>query len=109
MFGFMKNAHDYGGYIHALDSIVPFIVISCVMPTYMRTMFFISGAMIPWVSKALKALKHIEKASDTCIIEREKSKRAVKGKDMLQSFFDVMEGHGDFGKTEVKMEVYGAL
>lgn len=115
MFGFMKGAHDYGGYIHALDLLIPFIAVACVMPTYMRTLFLVSGAMIPRVFKALKALKHIENASDACVTERRRlhdSDKAVERKDLLESFFDIVREKGDrkdFGATEVKMEVYGAL
>lgn len=71
--------------------------------------------MIPQVFKALKAVKHIENASDACVAERRRllaSNESVERKDMLESFFDIMREKGerkDFGPTEVKMEVYGAL
>jgi hypothetical protein len=115
MFGFMKDAYDYGGYIRALDLLVPFIAVACESPTYLRTLVLISGAMIPRVFKALKALKHIEDASEACVIERQRlisSGKANDREDMLQSFFDIMREKGDrkdFGLTEVKMEAYGAL
>ena len=115
MFGFMKNAHDYGGYIHSLDLLIPFIAVACASPAYLRPIVLISGALIPRVSKALKALKHIEEASEACVTERKR--RIERGKaddceDMLQSFFNIMHQKGtdkDFGMTEIKAEVYGAL
>jgi hypothetical protein len=115
MFGFMKNAHDYGGYIHALELLIPFIATACASPTYLRPIVLVSGAMVPRVFKALKALKHIEDASEACVAERQKlipSGKADGYKDMLQSFFDIVRQKGfqkDFGLTEVKMEAYGAL
>lgn len=115
MFGFMEGAYDHGGYIHALELLLPIIAVACVMPTCMRLPLFIGGAMTPWIAKALKALKHIENASDACIAERQRyrsSNGANQRKDMLEKFFDIMREKGeqrDFGATEVKMEVYGAL
>ncbi|KAI4688973.1 hypothetical protein J4E81_007690, partial [Alternaria sp. BMP 2799] len=115
MFGFMKNAHDYGGYIHTLDLLIPFIAVACASPAYLRPFVLISGALIPRVFKALKALKHIEETSEACITER--NRRIQHGKtdnceDMLQSFFNIMHQKGiekDFGMVKVKAEVYGAL
>jgi len=115
IFGFMKNAHDYGGYIHTLHLLIPFIAVACASPAYLRPVVLISGALIPRVFKALKALKHIEEASEACVTERKG--RIERGKaddceDMLQSFFNIMHQKSvekDFGLTEVKAEAYGAL
>ncbi|EOA88692.1 uncharacterized protein SETTUDRAFT_106678 [Exserohilum turcica Et28A] len=115
MFGFLKGACDYRSYINALDLLIPFIAVACASPTYLRPLVLISGAAIPRVFKALKALKHIEDASEKCVMDRQhliNSGKAEECEDMLQSFFDVMEKRGqsnDFGITEVKMEAYGAF
>lgn len=124
-FGFMENAHDHEGYIHALDLLVPFIAVACAMPAYMRPLFLASGAMLPPVFNALGALRHIETASDACVAQRRQDstrdedgrRRRSQGqgqsqKDMLDGFFDILRSKGeakDFTLTEVKMEVYGAL
>ncbi|KAG9188185.1 hypothetical protein G6011_02108 [Alternaria panax] len=114
-FGFIKNAHDCGGYIRALDLLIPFIAIACASSAYLRSVVLISGAMIPRVFRALKALKHIEDASAACVSERQRlinSGKADECEDMLQSFFNIMRQNGsqkDFGLTEVKMEAYGAF
>lgn len=116
-FGFMENAHDYKGYIRALDLLVPIIAVACAMPVYMRPFLLISGALIPRMFKALRALKHLESASEACVAERLRhlnSETSGSGdrRDMLNCFLDIMNEKGremDFGLTEVKMEVYGAL
>lgn len=85
--------------------------------TYLRPLFLLSGAFIPRIFRALRALKHIENASEACVAERQQlhsqsSVNDCKPEDMLESFFDIMRDKGDkvdFGKTEVKMEAYGAL
>lgn len=116
-FSFMEFVQDHKGYIQALDLLVPTIAIACTMPSYLRPFFLIGGALVPRVSKALKALKHIENASGACVAERRQlhsqltSERA-KPEDMLESFFSIMREKGDkvdFGLTEIKMEAYGAL
>jgi len=119
MFGFMEHAHDHGGYIHALDLLIPFIAVACASPDYLRPLvFIIGGAVMPRISKALKALKHLEAASELCVAERQRLIESRKKddddekEDMMQGFFEIMQNKGsqkDFGLTEVKMEVYGAL
>lgn len=115
MFGFLKYGRDYNGYINALDLLIPFIAVACASPSYLRPLVLASGAVIPRVFKALKALKHIETASEACVVERQNLITSGKGEDfedMLQSFFDTMREKGqqkDFGFTEIKMEAYGAL
>lgn len=114
-FGFLQNAYDHAGYIHALDLLIPFIAVACAAPTYLRPLVLFSGAAIPRVFKALKALKHIESASGACVVQRQHliaQGKAEECEDMLQSFFEIMQEKGqekDFGITEVKMEAYGAL
>ncbi|KAI2477912.1 CypX Cytochrome P450 [Pyrenophora tritici-repentis] len=115
MFGFLEGAYDHGGNIHALDLLIPFIAVACASPAFLRPLVLISGAMIPRVFQALKALKHIENASESCVADRQRlieSGEADEKEDMLQSFFRIMQNKGrqkDFGITEVKMEVYGAF
>jgi len=118
-FGFMENAHDHEGYIHALDLLVPFFAVVCAMPAYVRPLFLASGATVPGVFKALGALQHIETASDACLAQRrqedtrdEAGRRGQGQKDMLDGFFDIVRSKGgakDFTLTEVKTEVYSAL
>lgn len=113
----MKYAQDHAGYIRALDSLVPMIAVACTMPSYLRPLFLISGALVPRVYKALKALKHIQDASGVCVMERERlhassTQWQSKSEDMLESFFRIVREKGeevDFGLTEIKMEAYGAL
>jgi hypothetical protein len=116
-FGFLEHAHDHAGYIRALDLVVPLIAVACVMPAYIRPVFLLVGILVPRISKAMRALKHIEHASEACVVERQQLHNNIVADkhtptDMLESFFAIMrkrEERADFGSTEVKMEVYGAL
>lgn len=111
----MKNAYDHEGYIHALDLLVPFIAMVCILPAYIRPLFFASGAILPHVCKALGALKHIEAASEACIAQRrcDLTRQTAQGqRDMLDGFFNLLHSkreETDFTMTEIKLEVYGAL
>lgn len=122
MFGFLEAGHDHRGYIKALDLLLPILCAASVMPTYLRTPFLMGGALVqPRVRKALTSLTDIDNAAAACIAEREAlleaSDRRAGGEkeqpsDILASLFATMHDKGDkvdFGRTEVKVEVYVAL
>lgn len=115
MFGFMKDKTDYRGYIRSLDLLLPILTSACVMPTYIRPIFLLGGAMFPKVFRALKSLKDIEQAADLCISERQsqlENEESIETRDILSSLFDIVREKGDkvdFGMIEVKVEVYVAL
>ena len=115
MFGFMRDAHDYQGYIHAFESFVPISSVASVMPAYMRSLFLMSGTLMPKVLKALNSIKNMEIASETVIAERQSMhdrNGAGQRKDVLENLFIMMREKGeasDFGTTEVKVEVFAGL
>ncbi|CAN9187219.1 unnamed protein product [Alternaria alternata] len=115
MFGFMAQATDYRGYIAALDRLLPMLTIACVMPSYLRPLFLIGGAIFPPIFKALISVKSIETAAKDAVDER--SALMKKGmtdgqEDILSGLFGVMKTKGekvDFGLTEITVEIYSAL
>ncbi|CAK7221894.1 hypothetical protein SBRCBS47491_004685 [Sporothrix bragantina] len=116
MFGCLAAGHDHRGYIRSLDLLLPILCAASVMPTYIRSLFLIGGALVqPRVMKALTSLKDIDEAAEQCIAERHAQLEQGKSgdeKDILASLFAVMREKGekvDFGRTEVKVEVYVAL
>lgn len=115
MFGFMKDKHDYNGYIQSLDSLLPVLTTASVMPSYARPLFLLGGAMMPKISKALKSIKEMEQAADLCIAERQallEKGGGMERNDILKTLFDIAQEQGervDFGMLEVKVEVYVAL
>jgi len=114
-FGFLDGAYDYGGYIGALDLLIPFLVVTCVCPSYLRPLLLISGAAIPRVAKALRAMKRIDDAAQESVNQRQRlleSFPSDRFEDMLQRFFDIARDKGtekDFGMEEVKKEIWVAL
>ena len=114
MFGFMKDKHDYRGYISALDDLLPVLVASCVLPKYARPWLMMGGILMPSARKALKALKDIDKAAESCVAERLRSlEQGEKPRqDVLASLFKIHWEKGekvDFGIVDIKLEVYIAL
>lgn len=115
MFGFLADEQDHGGYIKAVDSYMPFITISGVMPSYVRPLFILTAFLIPKFFRAIQALQHIGSAADACIEERKKvhaNGGIGKRDDMLEGFFSIMREKGkakDFGFQEVKAEVFTGL
>ncbi|KAF4464320.1 pisatin demethylase, partial [Fusarium albosuccineum] len=115
MFGFMKDRHDYGNYIKSLDTLLPILTAASVVPTYLRTPFFLGGAVVPGIFKALKSVKAIEIAAEHCVRQRQQlvgNGIAGDKNDILEDLFDIWANKGekvDFGLTEIKVEVYVAL
>ncbi|KAF5234790.1 hypothetical protein FANTH_11979 [Fusarium anthophilum] len=115
MFGFLKEGGDHQGYIRSLDTLLPALAVTSVMPTYVRTLFLMAGTMFGSVRKALISLNEIERAAELCIAERQeilKNGETVERKDIMSSLFDIIQEKGDkadFGLTEAKVEVYVAL
>ncbi|CAK7216664.1 hypothetical protein SCUCBS95973_002883 [Sporothrix curviconia] len=119
MFGFLAAGHDHRGYIRSLDLLLPILCAASVMPTYLRNAFLVGGALVqPRVLKAMTSLQDIDRAAEQCIAERHAQLEAGNAagqddkKDILASLFATMRDKGDkvdFGRTEVKVEVYVAL
>lgn len=114
MFGFMKDKHDYRGYISALDTLLPVLVSSCVMPKYVRPFLMLGGAFMPGVRKALNALKDIDHAAETCVSKRLRSLEdgEERRKDIVASLFEIQQEKGakvDFEIEDIRLEAYIAL
>jgi hypothetical protein len=115
MFGFLDGAYDHGGYIGALDLLIPFLVVTCAFPSYLRPLILISGAAIPRVAQALRAMKRINDAAQESVKQRQlqlKSFPPHHFNDMLQRLFGIARDKGvdkNFGMEEVKMEIWVAL
>lgn len=114
MFGFMRRRCDIRDYIASLDTLLPALCTASVMPAYARAPFLASGLLLSSVRKALKALKNIEEASETCVRERLQSRpnedhpRA----DILNNLLEIHKHKGDqqnFTMTDVQTEAYVGL
>jgi hypothetical protein len=69
-FGFMEDRHDYQGYIETLDTLLPAVATSCVLPFYLRPLQVL-GHLIPPLHKALKGYDDIVVAAKETVARRQ--------------------------------------
>ncbi|OJJ56962.1 hypothetical protein ASPSYDRAFT_47235 [Aspergillus sydowii CBS 593.65] len=118
MFGFLQSGGDHLGYIAATDDLIPTQFLAGNMPTYVRSIFMLTGILFPKVRGALKALGSLTEATDTMLKNRlaalqsgsddSKPQRA----DILGKLMDISHKNGkelDFVLDDVKMEVFIAF
>lgn len=118
MFGFLQSGGDHLGYIAATDDLIPIQFLAGNMPTYVRSIFMLTGVLFPKVRGALKALGSLTEATNTMLKNRlaalqsgsddSKPQRA----DILGKLMDISHKNGkelDFVLDDVKMEVFIAL
>jgi hypothetical protein len=61
-FGFMRDEHDYGNYIQSLDTLIPGIALSCVLPSYLRPFHSSIGMLFPTIRKSITGFDEIRAA-----------------------------------------------
>ncbi|RDW72398.1 cytochrome P450 [Aspergillus mulundensis] len=118
MFGFLEAGRDHLGYIAATDDLIPVQFIAANMPTYVRSLFMLTGIMLPKVRGALKALDNLTEATVVMIKKRlaalqvdepdAKPQRA----DILGKLLDISHRNGkevDFELDDIKMESFGGF
>lgn len=114
MFGFMEKDTDIGGWIGALDALMPVLCIAAIAPTYLRPIIMGSAILIPTVFKALKSFEGIHTAAVDVVAKRVKEINAGTADriDMLQQFSKIVREKGDkvnFTDSEVTLEAYIAM
>ncbi len=62
-FGFMRDEHDYGQYIKSLDTLLPGIALSAVLPSYIRLFHSSIGLLFPTIRNSIKGFNEIRAAS----------------------------------------------
>ncbi len=115
MFGFLKGAHDQDGYIQAIDTFMPFLAISGVMPSYVRTLFILCCLAIPSMFKAVKGLADMQVKALKLVLDRkdevEKTSLGERN-DMLESLIGIMREKGkkdDYDIQDVRLDAFAAL
>ncbi|KAL8941387.1 MAG: hypothetical protein Q9216_002265 [Gyalolechia sp. 2 TL-2023] len=98
MFGFMYEHMDVGGYMKAIDSLLPAFTIGGTLPSYLTKLYFLSTILIsPSVRGALGAVKHIEHASEKAV-ENRKMEMAEEKDDKHDILRKMLEINADRGE-----------
>jgi hypothetical protein len=110
-FGFMKNEHDFSNYIKSLDTLLPGIALSCVLPSYLRTLNSSLGMLSQTVRASVKGFDEIRDAGRYWTGQRRQaivagcSSRA----DLLNNFFRIMDNKPGWGIPEIENEACVAM
>ena len=92
-FGFMRDEHDFGRYIESLDTLLPGIALSCVLPSYVRMLNTSLGMVFPAVRASVKGFDEIRAAGRYWTAQRQEelSTGKVNRVDLLNKFFRIRD------------------
>ncbi|KAF4958664.1 hypothetical protein FGADI_2212 [Fusarium gaditjirri] len=109
-FGFMETRHDYEGYIESLDTLLPAVATSCVLPSYIRPLQVL-GHLLPPLHKALKGYDDIVVAAKQAVTRRQGQveKGSVERSDLLDKLFDIAASKDGFTLADVATEAWVSL
>lgn len=111
-FGFMRDEHDYGRYIEALDTLLPGIALSCVLPAYLRPFHSTIGLLFPTIRKSISGFDEIRAAARywTNIRQEQMNKGTAIGRvDLLDKLFKIKEKKDEFEIADVQNEACVAM
>ncbi|KUJ11235.1 cytochrome P450 [Mollisia scopiformis] len=115
MFGFMRDRTDFGGYMKAIDSLLPAFTIGGTLPSYLTKLYLLSTILFsPSVRGALGAIKHIEIASKNAVQKRKQElEEKEDGKhDMLRKMLEISSEKGSkihFSHEDIYVESHSSL
>ncbi|KAG4288531.1 hypothetical protein FPRO06_06183 [Fusarium proliferatum] len=104
-FGFMENSHDYQGYIETLDTLLPAVATSCVLPFYLRPLHVL-GHLIPPLHKALKGYDDIVVAAKETVARRQ---HEVDKGTVERLLFSIAASKNGFTLADVATEAWVSL
>ncbi|EXJ84620.1 hypothetical protein A1O3_05290 [Capronia epimyces CBS 606.96] len=115
MFGFMETSSDHESWIHSLDLLMPFLCMTAVAPTYVRSLILASALVVPGSLAALKAIENIGTSARRCVAQRFAEESKDEGQhrsDILDQLYRIHLEKGDkvdFNLGEIEQEAYVAL
>ena len=115
MFGFLRQQTDVGGYMKAIDSVLPASTIGGTLPSYLTKLYLLSTVILsPSVRGALGAVKHIEHASQTAVENHKRELEEIdNGKhDMLRKMLEINADRGekiDFTHQHICVESHSSM
>ena len=114
MFGFLEKGIDVGGWIAALDSLMPVLCVAALAPTYLRPVVLGMSIISPTVFKALKSFEGVSNNAIEVVGKRVKEidSGLADRIDMLQQFSKIVRekgAHTGFTDSEITLEGYVGL
>ena len=111
----MREGKDIGGYMKAIDSLLPAFTIGGTVPSYLTKLYLISTILFsPSVRGALGAVKHLEDASRAAVKRR---KQEIEQKeddkhDILRKMLEITADRGEkinFTENDIFVESHSSL
>lgn len=92
-FGFMEKDHDHEGWMEMLDNMFPVMIISGLLPRYLRFSLLLGSLLIPRVRKGITGLKNVHKASVECVArkQRQMEQNGPTRQDVLAKAFNMYQ------------------
>ena len=110
-FGFMRDEHDYGRYIECLDTLLPGIAVSCVLPAYIRPFNSSIGMLFPTIRSSIKGFDEIRVAGKywTNARQEQMQSKSAERIDLLDKFFRIKESKEGYDIPEIQSEACTAM
>lgn len=107
----MRDEHDYGHYIESLDTLLPGIALSCVLPSYLRPLHASMGMLIPTVRNSIKGFDEIRAAGRYWTKDRLEKVEAkiVDRTDLLDKFFKIRQEKEGWDVPDIASEACVAI
>jgi hypothetical protein len=107
----MSDEHDFDNYIHNLDTLLPGIAISCVLPSFLRPLQSLIGPLIPTIRDSVRGFDNIRAAGRHWVLYRmqQMNDHKVNRSDLLEKFFKIREQKSDFDIPEIQNEACVAM
>ncbi|KAH8812835.1 cytochrome P450 [Xylogone sp. PMI_703] len=110
-FGFMKDEHDYEGYIKALDTLLPGVALAGVLPSYIRGFHQLISLLVPSIREGVRDFDKIRAAGRYWVQDRMDKMQAKKVNrvDLLDKFFKIHAEKDGFDLGDIQNEACVAL
>ena len=110
-FGFMQDEHDYGRYIGSLDTLLPGIALSCVLPSYIRLFHSSLGMLFPTIRNSIQGFDKIRAAGRhwTDIRQEQMKAQQVDRVDLLDKFFRIKQAREGWDIPDIQNEACVAM
>jgi hypothetical protein len=110
-FGFMRDQHDYGRYIQTMDTLLPGLVLSCVLPAWLRSFHSTVGMLFPTIRASIRGFDEIRQAGMywTDVRRQQMQAGTMERVDLLDKFFKIMESKDGWDIPDIQNEACVAM
>ena len=115
MFGFLREHRDIGGYMKAIDSLLPAFTNGGTLPSYWTKLYLVSTFLFsPSVRGALGAVKQIENAFEAAVNRRKQEvlENQDDKRDMLRKMLEINADRGEkinFTYQHIVVELHSSM